>query len=155
MILEFNQASNPEEKKILTTRAKSVKDLTEFIMFMEDLTNTAKAHADECVGIAANQLWKIPNEPPPAIFIARIHLNGEELWKIFVNPSIHGTGKKMVWPENCMSLKGRKAKIKKRDKNVIITYFDPKDQIDKTEKYFGYDARIIQHEFDHLQGKLI
>ena len=155
MILEFNQASNPEERKILTTPAEPVNDLIEFIMLMEDLTSTAKANESKCVGIASNQLWKDTEEPPPAMFIARVHFGGNELWKIFVNPTIKGTGKKMLWPENCMSLQGKKPKMKKRDKNVIITYFDPVDQIDKTEKYFGYDARIIQHEYDHLQGKLI
>ena len=52
-----------------------------------------------------------------------------------------------------MSLKGTRPK--KRDKNVTITYFDLFSKNIKIEKYTLFDARIIQHEVDHLLGKLI
>lgn len=153
MILEFNQASNPEERKILTTPAESISDLTLHEDLIHNIKATAIENDDKCVGIASNQIWKIPDEPPPAMFIAK--LGPTQDWKIFVNPSIKGTGPKLKYKEGCMSLKGKKPKLKKRDKNVIITYFDIEDKTEKTEKYFNYDARIIQHEFDHLKGILI
>lgn len=152
MILEFNQISNPEERKILKTLAEKVEEITLFLLILEDLQQTAEANEGKCVGIAANQIWK-EETPPPAIFIAKLQQAND--WKIFVNPTIKGTGRKVKMHESCMSLIGRKPKLKKRDKNVIITYFDPSDQQIKTEKYFSSDARIIQHECDHLKGILI
>lgn len=152
MILEFNQVSNPEEREILKTPAEEIEEITLFSLILEDLQHTAEANQGKCVGIAANQVWK-EETPPPAIFIAR--LRQTEGWKTFVNPKIKGTGRKIKMLESCMSLTGRKPKLKKRDKNVIIKYFDPSDQQIKTEKYFGSDARIIQHEYDHLKGILI
>ncbi len=152
MILEFNQASNPEEREILKTPAVNIEEVTLFLLVLEDLQHTANENQSKCVGIAANQIWK-EDTPPPAIFIARLQQTGG--WKTFINPVIKGTGRKVKMYENCMSLDGRKPKLKKRDKNVIITYIDPVDLTEKTEKYFSSDARIIQHEFDHLKGILI
>jgi peptide deformylase len=152
MILEFNQVSNPEEREILKTPAVNIEELSLFVLVLEDLQHTAEANQGKCVGIAANQIWK-EETPPPAIFIAR--LRQTEGWKTFINPTIKGTGRKIKMLESCMSLTGRKPKLKKRDKNVIITYLDPANFEEKTEKYFGSDARIIQHEYDHLKGILI
>jgi len=121
-------------------------------MIMEDLKDTAKHNNGKCVGIASNQIWK-EETPPPAIFIAKVGKPQE--WKVFINPSIKGTGPKILYGEGCMSLKGKKPKHKKRDKNVIVTYWNHEENEDRTEKYFGFDARVIQHEFDHLLGKLI
>jgi peptide deformylase len=152
MVLEFNQASNLEERKVLKTPAVSIKEVTLFLLILEDLRHTAEANQSKCVGIAANQIWK-EETPPPAIFIAKLqHINE---WKIFINPVIKGTGRKIKMYESCMSLAGRKPRLKKRDKNVIITYLDPADFEKKTEKYYSSDARIIQHECDHLKGILI
>ncbi len=152
MILEFNQAKNPEEKIILKTPAVFVEDISAYILLMEDIQDTAKKNEERCIGIASNQIWK-ENTPPPAIFIIKLQQATD--WKIFINPKIKGSGKKIKMGESCMSLAGRKPKPKKRDKNVTITYWDPLDRAIKTEKYFGYDARAIQHECDHLRGILI
>lgn len=152
MILEFNQISIPEEREILKTPAIKVEEVTLYLLILEDLQHTANENQDKCVGIAANQIWK-EDTPPPAIFIAKLQKTGG--WKTFINPVIKGTGRKVKMYENCMSLIGRKPKLKKRDKNVIITYLDPEGLAEKTEKYFGSDARIIQHEYDHLKGILI
>ncbi len=152
MVLEFNQASNPEEREVLKTPAVNIEEVTLFLLILEDLRHTAEANQDKCVGIAANQIWK-EETPPPAIFIAKLQSIGD--WKTFINPRIKGTGRKVKMYESCMSLAGRKPRLKKRDKNVIITYIDPADFTEKTEKYYSSDARIIQHEYDHLKGILI
>lgn len=153
MILEFNQIKNPEEREILKTPAKEVEEISLFSLFLEDLQDTAKANEGKCVGIASCQIWKEKDSPPPSIFIIKLQQATE--WKVFINPKIRGSGKKIKMAELCLSLAGRKPKLKKRDKNVTITYFDPLDQTIKIEKYFGRDAQIIQHEFDHLRGILI
>jgi peptide deformylase len=155
MILDFNQVTNPKEKEILKTRALPIDDIGQFMQLIEDLKDTANHHEKECVGIASNQIWQ-EETPPPTIFIAKLQLPpGPAAWKIFINPVIKGTGTKIKNYEGCMSLAGRKPKAKKRDKNVTVTYWDISGEGSKTEKFFGSDARIIQHEFDHLLGKLI
>jgi len=153
MVLEFNQLADPDEKEILKTNAVKVENTDKYMHLFVDLQDTAKANDAVCIGIASNQIWKLQEEPPPAVFI--IKLDKLVGWKLFVNPVIKGTGPKVSLREGCMSLKGKKPKMKKRDKNVIITYWDPATQLEATEKYFGYDARTIQHEMDHLNGILI
>jgi peptide deformylase len=152
MILEINQATNPKERKFLETPALPIDDATKFGPLIEDLQDTAKNNEGKCVGMASNQVWR-EESPPPSIFIAKV--GNPQKWKIFINSVIKGTGTKIKYAEGCMSFDGRKPKIKKRDKNVIIKYWSVLDRGEKTEKYFGFDARVIQHEYDHLLGKLI
>jgi peptide deformylase len=153
MILDFNQVKNPQEREILKTPAVFVDDIAMYISLIEDIQDTAKENEEKCIGIASNQIWKEKDSSPPAIFIIKLQQATE--WKVFINPKIKGSGKKIKMTESCMSLVGRKPKLKKRDKNVTITYWDPLDRTIKTEKYFGFDARAIQHECDHLKGILI
>jgi len=40
-----------------------------------------------------------------------------------------------------------------REEEVVIRYED-ENLFEKTEKYNGYAARIILHEYDHLEGRL-
>ena len=40
-----------------------------------------------------------------------------------------------------------------RKSNIHITYFD-EEWNKKTKEYDGMRARVIQHEFDHINGKL-
>lgn len=152
MVTDFNTIYDKEEKKILQTPSMQIEKMEDiYDELVVNLKDTADKHKDTCVGIASNQLWKDSDSPPPAIFIAK--LTAANGWKIFLNPVIKGSGPKISYKEGCMSKKGKK--IKKRDKNVTIIYFDIFDKRIKKEKYTGFDSRIIQHEMDHLKGKLI
>ena len=115
---------------------------------MED---TFELYMENATGLASNQIWSNVEEPPPAIFIFKEN-NG--LYTIAINPTIHGTGSKIKNYESCLSLKNRKPIIKKRDKNVTIEYMDLDGNMNK-EKHTLLVARTIQHEYDHLLGKLI
>lgn len=152
MVLEFNQKIDPIGKKILQTKAIGFEEMTpEYESLIADMKDTADNKKDTCVGISSNQLWKNEDNPPPAIFIANLTAIGG--WRMFMNPKIKGSGPKITRKERCMSMRGER--IKKRDKNITVTYFDFHDDKVKTEKYTGMDSRIIQHEMDHLNGKLI
>jgi peptide deformylase len=73
--------------------------------------------------------------------------------KVFINSEIvERTGEDLVMNEGCLSLPEIREDVKRPDR-VRIKYldenFDPHDEV-----YTGYAARIIQHEYDHLEGIL-
>jgi peptide deformylase len=55
--------------------------------------------------------------------------------------------------EGCLSIPGIRAKIL-RSKNIKVSYTNLGGIIVK-QKFYGFVARIFQHEFDHLRGILI
>lgn len=72
----------------------------------------------------------------------------------FVNPEIIKTSKKSeIMEEGCLSLPGIEVKVKRFWQIEVKTLnIEGKEIKFKTE---GLLARIIQHEIDHLNGKLI
>jgi peptide deformylase len=79
-------------------------------------------------------------------------LNGFK--KAFINPQIiEENGELWTFTEGCLSLPTMREDVE-RPKNIRITYYDD-DFNFHDEKYTGTQARIIQHEFDHLQGVLL
>lgn len=72
---------------------------------------------------------------------------------IMVNPKItHASQEMIVWEEACISLPDLQGKVK-RHKCIGVEYLDPKGNKQK-KKYKDFDAVIIQHEIDHLDGVL-
>jgi peptide deformylase len=73
--------------------------------------------------------------------------------KVFVNPTIlEETGTEWAFEEGCLSIPGIRADVNRPPK-VKIHYFD-ENWNEYTEEFEGLPARIIQHEYDHLQGVL-
>jgi peptide deformylase len=72
----------------------------------------------------------------------------------FINPTIlsRSTGDEWAFEEGCLSIPGIRSDVY-RPETVTIRYRDLAWQ-EHTETYAGMAARIIQHEYDHLQGKL-
>ena len=74
--------------------------------------------------------------------------------KVFINPVITKYSRKTcVDNEGCLSVPGV-IKGVKRSESVTVEYFDEEFNKHK-EKFSGFAARIIQHEYDHLEGKLM
>ncbi len=73
--------------------------------------------------------------------------------KVFINPEIlEITGEEWVMNEGCLSLPEIREDVLRPDV-VRIKYFDA-NFVEHNEVYKGYAGRIIQHEYDHLEGKL-
>ena len=73
--------------------------------------------------------------------------------KVFVNPQmIWQKGGTWVFEEGCLSIPGIRADVHRPEK-IRIKYFDA-EWNEYTEEFEGMAARIIQHEYDHLEGKL-
>ena len=73
--------------------------------------------------------------------------------KVFINPEIlKEEGKEWAFEEGCLSIPGIRGDVY-RPETVTIRYRDA-DWNEVVEEYSGMAARIIQHEYDHLLGKL-
>ena len=73
--------------------------------------------------------------------------------EVFINPTIESeTGEAWEFEEGCLSIPGVRGSVSRKSK-IQITYFD-EEWNKKTKEYDGMRARVIQHEFDHINGKL-
>mgnify|MGYP003333742304 CR=1 FL=1 len=71
-----------------------------------------------------------------------------------INPTIKSFGgKKTRHEEGCLSLPGVHADITRPEKCVVHHFDVEGNEVEK--EYDGFVARIIQHEYDHLQGVLL
>ena len=102
------------------------------------------------VGLAANQVGILKQ-------IVTINFEDKENDKranyILFNPSIiEYSDEKVIMEEGCLSLPEQYADIE-RPKKIVLEYIDENEKMIKKE-IDGYEARILQHEIDHLSGKL-
>ncbi|MFH6601958.1 peptide deformylase [Maribacter algicola] len=73
--------------------------------------------------------------------------------KTFINAKIvEETGKDWVFNEGCLSIPDVREDVNRLD-TITISYLD-KDFKPHTETYDGLLARVIQHEYDHIEGIL-
>jgi peptide deformylase len=76
-----------------------------------------------------------------------------EFKKVFINAHIiEKSGDLMNMTEGCLSIPNLREEVN-RESRVRITYYD-ENWVFHDEVYEGYKARIIQHEYDHLDGIL-
>lgn len=120
--------------------ASFAKDLQKLI---QDLLDTV--HHAEGAGLAAPQIGISER-----VTVARI---GEEFIPL-INPEILWKSEKTVFgEEGCLSLPNVWLSVP-RATDIVLQYFDPKGK-EHEKKLSGFDARVVQHEVDHLDGKLI
>lgn len=73
--------------------------------------------------------------------------------KVFINAQIlKEEGDKWNFNEGCLSIPDIREDIS-RNQTVTISYFD-ENWTQHTETFSGFKARVIQHEYDHIEGKL-
>lgn len=73
--------------------------------------------------------------------------------KAFINPKIiEKNGDHAIMNEGCLSIPNIREEVN-RESHIRITYYDENGEF-HDEVYDGYPARIIQHEYDHLDGIL-
>jgi len=109
-------------------------------------------HAASGVGLAAPQIGKSVR-----IFIIDSSPMEEKgvkgLVRAFVNPEIiDEQGEEWPFEEGCLSIPGIREEVK-RQSDIRIKYFD-ENWTEYEESYDDIRARIIQHEYDHIEGIL-
>ncbi len=73
--------------------------------------------------------------------------------KVFVNPVMEEeTGEEWDFQEGCLSIPDLRESVDRKER-IKLTYFD-ENWKRHTEEFDGVAARIIQHEYDHIEGKL-
>ncbi len=73
--------------------------------------------------------------------------------KVFINPVIEEEeGEEWGFQEGCLSIPKIREEVFRKE-IVHISYYDENWQFHE-EKFDGYKARIIQHEYDHIDGIL-
>lgn len=71
--------------------------------------------------------------------------------RAYINPHIVETaGEEVVMEEGCLSVPGIHESVKRPSK-IRVTYLDEQMQ-EHDEWVEGFLARVMQHEFDHLEG---
>ena len=71
--------------------------------------------------------------------------------KVLINPEIlEVSGKDVSMEEGCLSLPGIHENVTRKD-TIHIHYFD-ENWVEHDEVVTGYLARVMQHEYDHLEG---
>ena len=134
---------------LLRQKANKIKKVTnnEILIAkkMRDIMNKAPG-----VGLAANQIG-ILKEIVTVSFVDQNTKNKIE-YSLF-NPNIISYSKeKVVMEEGCLSLPNQFAEIERSEK-ITVEYLDEKNSLVKKQAD-GIEARILQHEIDHLSGKL-
>jgi peptide deformylase len=145
-VITLENASGPEPKSniVLRQKAKPIKDIN------DELRKTAQEmfeimYAGKGVGLAGPQIGLLKR-----IFVT--HVEGDKP-RVFINPTIIWTSQEQVkCEEGCLSLPGIWADIV-RPESIKIQAWNEKGRAFTLEAS-GMLARVIQHEYDHLEGVL-
>lgn len=71
-----------------------------------------------------------------------------------INPKIlKKSNDKKIGPEGCLSIPGKTFAVKRSD-IIVVSFIMPDGKI-MAKEFFGWVARVFQHEYDHLNGVLI
>ena len=108
-----------------------------------DLLDTLKAHADGCVGMAANMIGVNKR-------IIVFDNMGKPM--VMFNPEIIKASDAFETEEGCLSLTGTRKT--KRYRSIKVQFQNEAMQT-RLKTFTGWTAQIIQHEIDHCNGILI
>jgi peptide deformylase len=134
--------------KRLREAGKKVVALTpELQQLIDDMAETM--YAAPGVGLAATQIGELLQ-----LFIIDIADQDEKSdLRVFINPEILETEGDITWQEGCLSFPGIQEDIDRAAK-VKVRAQDREGRVFELEAE-GLLAVAIQHEYDHLQGKLM
>jgi len=127
---------------VLRKKAKEVSQIDEHVLsLVKDMFEVM--YANDGVGLAAPQLG----------VSLRIIVMDDGKPRTMINPQIvYRSEEKIVGEEGCLSVPEIFENVE-RSKEVIVKYKDEKG-VEQEEKFVDYSARIVQHEYDHLDGIL-
>ncbi|WP_319272789.1 peptide deformylase [uncultured Draconibacterium sp.] len=138
---------------VLRKKAKKIeKDHPQLDEIIENMWETM--YYSDGVGLAAPQVGM-----PIRMFVIDASSGADEepelegFKKVFINPEIIETnGEEWTMNEGCLSLPEIREDVDRPDE-VTIKYQDENFE-EHTETYKGFAGRVIQHEYDHLEGVL-
>ncbi len=149
MILPITAYGHPTLKKVAQDIDKDYPGLEQLIADMFETMYYSKG-----VGLAAPQIDKsIRLLVIDATPYAEDFPEAKNFKKVMINARIiEESGSEWAFNEGCLSVPDIREDVYRKP-NIKITYMDEAFN-EHTEEYSGVAARIIQHEYDHLEGVL-
>jgi peptide deformylase len=154
MILPIVAYGDPVLKKVAIEIDKNYTDLNKLVENMFDTMYDASG-----VGLAAPQIGKsirlfIVDAAPFADDEKDLEAQKVKNFKeVFFNATIlKREGEKCPFTEGCLSIPKIREEVL-REPKILIEYYDLNWK-KQTKEFDGLAARIIQHEYDHIEGKL-
>ena len=149
MILPMYIFGQPVLRKVANEVEENYPNLKELI---NNMFETLKR--SEGVGLAAPQIGL-----PIRLFIVDLDCLSQDspefkgYLKTFINPEIVELSKETCSiEEGCLSVPGIHEPVKRPSK-ILLNYLD--ENFEEHEEWFeGFPARVVQHEYDHLDGKM-
>jgi peptide deformylase len=140
---------------VLRQRAKDIEKGSDLKPLILDMFETM--YAANGIGLAAPQIGKSIRlfivDGSPLDDDEDEEPEMKDFKKVFINAQIlEEEGTPWEFEEGCLSIPNIREKIFRKEK-LTIRYYD-EDWNQHEEKYDGIKARIIQHEYDHIEGKL-
>jgi peptide deformylase len=151
-ILKIAKLGHPILRKTAEPYSKQEIGLPQTQKLVEDMIETMLDH--EGIGLAAPQIHISKQlfvaEVPP---IERLPKLNPMPLTVFFNPKFDFEGEEKInmW-EGCLSVPGLRGLVP-RYKNLTLTYLDLKGK-EKRCKASGFIAGVLQHEADHIFGKV-
>ena len=109
----------------------------------QDMVETIAAHAEECVGMAANMI---------GVNKRIIVFDNEGEYMVMLNPVIVKKSGAYETAEGCLSLAGTRKTM--RFQTIKVQWQNERFQT-RLKTFTGWTAEIIQHEIDHCDGIII
>jgi peptide deformylase len=137
-ILEF-----PDPR--LRTVAKAITEFDAALQqLVQDMAETM--YAENGIGLAATQV-----NVHQQLLVLDVSDSRDQL-KIYINPELISSSGEQNCEEGCLSVPGIYAEVK-RAEHIRVRAFDAKGQVFE-EDLSGLHSICLQHEMDHLEGKL-
>lgn len=147
MLLPIVAYGHPVLKKVAEEIDEDYPELKQLIADMFETMYNASG-----VGLAAPQINKsirlfvVDTQP-----FEKDYPEAKDFKKAFINPEIVELfGDDFTYNEGCLSLPGLSEDVTRKSK-VRINYLD-EDFVEHEDVFDGIVARVIQHEYDHLDG---
>lgn len=151
MVLPIVAYGDPILRKMCADIDRDYPDLKKLIADLFDTMVNAKG-----VGLAAPQVGKsirlfvVDGSPFTS---DGEHPELKDFRKVFINAKIvEEQGDEWIYNEGCLSIPKIREDVKRRP-TMRIKYLD-ENFAEHEETFTGISARIIQHEYDHIDGKL-
>ncbi len=149
MILPVYLYGQPVLRKVAEDITSDYKDLPELIKNMYETM-----YKSEGIGLAAPQIGlNIRLIVIDADVMAESYPECKDFKIALINPRIlDKPGNNVSYEEGCLSLPGIHESVTRPDK-VTVSYLDENFQ-PQTKTFEGFQARVVQHEYDHLEGMM-
>ncbi len=140
-------SASPDLFPVLETVSKPCNSKNKIEKVVNWLGEVMDDEDENAAGLSAVQIGE-----PQRIFLARV--KGYQ-WRVFINPEIISRSRysaKRV--EGCLSLPGVAVMVK-RPKHIQLKFKREFDGPEEIENFSYKDSRVISHEMDHLEGRLL